>query len=184
MVEISEAAFQNCTNLKRVTLAGKTYILTGLPEEKKNHEMPPLVYKIYTQVLGNFCISGTILLRYWGREERVTVPEGITVIAERAFAENEAIGNVILPESVIEIQKEAFLDCLLLQTINFPKNLKEIGQAAFEGCIKLLRAEIPEKVTSLLKEAGFEIDKCETVTNNENATIYAYGLMFILATKK
>ena len=42
----------------------------------------------------------------------------------------------------------------------------------------------PEKVTSLLKEAGFEIDKCETVTNNENATIYAYGLMFILATKK
>lgn len=147
--EISKDAFKNCTTLKRVTLNGKTYSLTGLPNQSKNHPMPNLVYKIHTQLLQNFCISGTVLLRYWGNEARVTVPDGITIIGERAFAGNEAIGKLILPESVVEIQKEAFADCLVLQTLNFPKGLKRIGAAAFEGCVKLLRAEIPAGITTL-----------------------------------
>jgi len=146
---ISKDAFKNCTNLKQITLNGVTYPLVGLPNKAGNLQIPELVYKIHTQLLENFCISGTVLLRYWGNETRVTVPDGITVIGERAFAGNEAIGKLILPESVVEIQKEAFADCVVLQTLNFPKGLKKIGISAFEGCVKLLRAEIPTGVTFL-----------------------------------
>lgn len=148
-IEICEAAFEHCTSLKKITLKEKEYLLTGLPMNRKADAMPEIIVTIHTQILGNFCISGTVLLRYLGEEERVTVPEGITVIGERAFAGNEAVGRVILPESVVEIQTEAFADCLLLQTLNFPKGLKHIGNAAFEGCVKLLRAEIPKGITRL-----------------------------------
>lgn len=147
--QISKDAFKNCTTLKRVTINGSTYSLTGLPNQEKNRQVPKLVYQIHTQILENFCISGTVLLRYWGNEARVTVPDGITIIGERAFAGNEAVGKLILPESVIEIQREAFADCLVLQTLNFPKGLKRIGAAAFEGCVKLLRAEIPAGITRI-----------------------------------
>lgn len=147
--KISKDAFKNCTTLKRITLNGITYSLTGLPSQAKNRQVPELVHRIHTQLLENFCISGTVLLRYWGNEARVTVPDGITIIGERAFAGNEAVGKLILPESVVEIQKEAFADCVVLQTLNFPKGLKRIGRSAFEGCVKLLRAEIPVGVASL-----------------------------------
>jgi len=148
-IQLCKDAFQNCTTLKQVTLEGVSYPIIGLPDGAENRNRPKLIHQIHTQLLENFCISGTILLRYWGNEARVTVPEGITVIGERAFAGNEAVGKLILPESVIEIQREAFADCLLLQTLNFPKGLKKIGVSAFEGCVKLLRAEIPEKITVL-----------------------------------
>lgn len=147
--KIDKDAFKNCTTLKRVTLNGVTYSLTGLPYQADNRQVPELVHTIHMQILGNFCISGTVLLRYWGNEARVTVPDGTTVIGERAFAGNEAVGKLILPESVKEIQKEAFADCVVLQTLNFPKGLKQIGEAAFEGCVKLLRAEIPAEITEL-----------------------------------
>lgn len=151
--EISKDAFKNCTTLKRVTLGGNTYSLTGLPNEAGNLQKPKLVHKIHTQLLENFCISGTVLLRYWGNEARVTIPDGITVIGERAFAGNEAVGKLILPESVVEIQREAFADCVVLQTLNFPKGLKKIGISAFEGCVKLLRAELPAGVSVLSASA-------------------------------
>lgn len=148
-IKIEKDAFQNCTTLKQVTLNQITYSLAGLPNLTENHSVPELVRQIHTQLLGNFCISGTVLLRYWGNEARVTVPDGITIIGERAFAGNEAVGKLILPESVVEIQREAFADCLVLQTLNFPKGLQQIGVSALEGCVKLLRVEIPAGIRYL-----------------------------------
>lgn len=43
---------------------------------------------------------------------------------------------------------------------------------------------MPEKVEQLLVEAGFEIDKLDIVKKNQNATVYAFGLMAIQATIK
>lgn len=40
-----------------------------------------------------------------------------------------------------------------------------------------------DKVESLLKNAGFKIDDNEIVKENKNATIYAFGLMVITASK-
>ncbi len=42
---------------------------------------------------------------------------------------------------------------------------------------------LPEKVEKLLIESGFNIAKSNIVKDNQNATIYAYGLMIIVATK-
>lgn len=148
-VEIHEDAFKNCTSLKKIrTWDGAEYTFTGL-DGLSGEAIPEMVQKIYRQVMGNFRLSGTILLKYLGSESRVVVPEGVTKIAEEAFAGNEAIDRVILPKSLQEIGAEAFRDCLLLQTIPFPEGLKKIGPGAFEHCVKLIRAELPAGIREI-----------------------------------
>lgn len=142
-VEIQEDAFQNCTALKHIITSDKTTCtfsgISGLSGQK----VPPLVQRIYRQVMSNFRISGTILLQYLGSESRVKIPEGITAIAEEAFAGNEAVDRIILPDSLQRIGAGAFRDCLVLQTIEFPEHIAFIGPGAFENCVKLIRALLP-----------------------------------------
>lgn len=163
-VRICEDAFKNCTSLKSIrTCDGKEYVFAGL-SGLGGTDIPEMVRKIYRQVMGNFRISGTILLKYLGSESRVAVPEGITRIAEEAFAGNEAVDRVLLPDSVREIGAEAFRDCLLLQTILLPEGLERIGPGAFENCVKLIRIHLPRGVSRVedrtfrhcvtLREAG------------------------------
>lgn len=148
-VLIHEDAFKNCTSLSKVLTPDQTvHPLKGIVcNEEEN--TAPLVGTIHRQVLGNFRISGTILLNYLGNESRVLVPDGITRIAEETFAGKEAIDRVILPESLTEIGAGAFRDCLLLQSISFPERLTRIGTGAFEHCVKLLRIVLPPKLTHL-----------------------------------
>jgi len=148
-VQIHEDAFQNCTALKHITVCDKTtYTFQGILSLAKQ-QIPPLVQLIHRQIMGNFRICGTILLKYLGCESRVVVPPGITVIGEEAFAGNEAIDRVILPESLIEIGAGAFRDCLVLQTIELPESLTFIGPGAFENCVKLIRAILPPGITAV-----------------------------------
>lgn len=146
-VVIHEDAFKNCSSLKEVrTEDGVSHEIEGL-YTREGGAVPSLVGTIHRQVLGNFRISGSILLKYLGTESRVAVPKGITVIAQEAFAGNEAIDRVILPESLREIGAGAFRDCLLLQSIPFPEQLERIGAGAFENCVKLLRAGLSPGLT-------------------------------------
>lgn len=159
-VQIREDAFKNCSSLRYIcTGEGETYELSGI-HRLQGEQTPKPVQAIHRQVLGNFRISGTILLKYLGSEPRVAVPDGITRIAGDAFAGNEAIDRVILPESVREIGAEAFRNCLLLQTIRFPEKLERIGDGAFENCVNLLRAELPPGLSRI--EAG-TFRRCEAL---------------------
>ncbi len=161
-VLIEKDAFRNCTALRSVqTSDGSVYVFRGLSDIDRIKpgttqpvlvplsEIPESVRVIHRQVLGNFRISGTILLQYLGAESRVIIPEGITRIAEEAFAGIETIDKVILPESLREIGAEAFRGCLLLQTITLPKGLHSIDTGAFTDCVKLLRIEIPDQIHTL-----------------------------------
>lgn len=172
-VQIDEDAFRNCTSLKRIrTCGGKEYLFEGLsdiykinqdgdsvvgvsePVRVSDGDVPVLVRVIRRQVFGNFRISGTMLLKYLGIETRVVIPEGITMIAEEAFAGNETIDRAIFPESLREIGAEAFRGCLMMQTAVLPGGLCRIGAGAFADCVKLLRIEIPEQVR-VLEERAF-----------------------------
>lgn len=161
-LQIDEDAFRNCTSLKIVrTCDEAVYTFEGLediyrqqePDTVKSlvsvKEIPEPVRAIHRQVFGNFRLSGTILLQYLGAESRVVIPEGITVIAQEAFAGIETIDKVILPESLREIGAEAFRGCLMMQTAALPEGLCRIGEGAFSDCVKLLRVAVPTQIQSL-----------------------------------
>lgn len=144
-VKIDSDAFKNCTSLKRIITPEGEFLMRGIEggverEERSNN----LVHTIHRQILGNFRFCGTVLLKYLGNESRVVVPDGVTRIANEAFAGKEEIDRILLPESLTEIGERAFRGCLLLQTIKIPGSVKKIGEGAFENCVKLLRILLPE----------------------------------------
>ncbi len=142
-VVIHEDAFMNCSSLKEIVVPDKTsYGIKGI-SGLSGDDIPSLVTAIRRQVLGNFRLSGSVLLKYLGSESRVVVPEGVTSVGEEAFSGNEAIDRVILPDSVESIGAGAFRDCLVLQTVELPENLRHIGAGAFENCVKLIRVLLP-----------------------------------------
>lgn len=153
-VNIEKDAFKNCTTLKYIKLPNdKVYKIEGCINN--SDDKPSIVGTIHKQILSNFKIYGTTLYEYKGNEERVVVPNGITTIAERAFACNDNIGRVVLPDSVKEIGQECFKDCVTLQTVKISNGLISIEKSAFENCLKLISVSIPEGV-EVLEDSVFK----------------------------
>ena len=137
-VELCDKAFRGCCNLKKVTVCDKEYILEDEVTDR-------LVGKIKDQVLGDFYLSGRILVRYMGKEEQITIPKGVEIIGERCFFGKEQLKTVLCPDGLREIREQAFAGCLTLQNIVLPETVKRVEREAFSDCRKLLKCNIPEK---------------------------------------
>ncbi|MBQ3489139.1 MAG: leucine-rich repeat domain-containing protein [Clostridia bacterium] len=133
----------------------------------------------------NFEILGTRLIAYYGTEQTVFVPDGITEIGSESFLKNESIRKIILPEGICKIQSYAFALCSNLEEIQlpeslqsienrafylcknlwkirFPNSLKKIGTCAFRHCEALFRVHIPENIEQLEK---FAFADCKYLTD-------------------
>jgi hypothetical protein len=99
-----------------------------------------------------FVIEDNVLVEYFGTDEVVTIPEGVTKIDEDVFAGKE-ITKVIIPNSVKEIGEVAFRKCYLLSEVSFGNSVTSIGTGAFQGCIALENLTIPSSVTDF----GFDV---------------------------
>lgn len=80
------------------------------------------------------------------------IPQGITKIADHAFAGHFRLGSIDIPESVTYIGDFAFHSCPFFR-ITLPQGLTHIGDYAFQRCEKLIEMEIPENVTYIGKAA-------------------------------
>lgn len=74
------------------------------------------------------------------------IPQGITKIADYAFAGQLRLGSIDIPESVTYIGNFAFHSCPFFR-ITLPQGLTHIGDYAFQMCNKLVEIEIPLNVT-------------------------------------
>ena len=103
-----------------------------------------------------FVIEDGILKAYFGTEEIVVVPEGVThiggdlidvedcpkhlkgdPIGYRAFFGNKRIKELYLPDSVVEIGFKALEHCKSLEVLSFSSAMKTFGCNAIVGCIAL-----------------------------------------------
>ena len=94
--------------------------------------------------------DGKTLLHGLGKKS-VTIPFGVTRIAERAFADCE-LTSVTIPGSVTSIGVEAF-QRTPLKSVTLPDGLKTIEKYAFFGCGRLKEVTIPASVTSIARHA-------------------------------
>jgi putative transposon-encoded protein len=65
----------------------------------------------------DFQMDGTVLVKYNGNAANVTIPAGVTVIADRAFSFNRSLTNITIPSSVTSIGNGAFAGCSRLTSI-------------------------------------------------------------------
>ena len=73
----------------------------------------------------------------------------VIAIASGAFAENDAIVQVVIPASVKKIGNNAFNRCVNLSDVVFAEGLESIGEKAFMYCTGLETVVIPDSVKTV-----------------------------------
>ena len=98
-----------------------------------------------------FCIENGILRDFKDEEAhtRITIPHGVRVIGEAAFADNEFLYHVVIPDTVERIERDAFWNCYSLSWVLIPDSVRYIGPYAFADCGNLRSITIPESVTEI-----------------------------------
>ena len=84
--------------------------------------------------------------------QRVSLPEGVCEIGERAFAES-TLSSFESPASLRSICREAFADCQSLREIALAEGLLEIGERAFAECTACASILVPASVTHIERRA-------------------------------
>ena len=62
---------------------------------------------------------------------------------------NGSGGDVVIPEGVTEIGWKAFADCKSLKSVTIPSTIKELSNYCFENCVNLESVTIPASVTDI-----------------------------------
>lgn len=132
-----------------------------------------------------FQMNGSILVKYTGTAQAVSVPAGVTIVGEEAFAGNttmetldfkgekvetiaynafsgcSALEKVTLSDSLLEIGNGAFENCVSLEKVTFGKDLYKLGIGPFTGCTSLKEIAVPGEnmYFSATKEGLYNYDK-------------------------
>lgn len=95
------------------------------------------------------------LISYFGKAPIVTIPEGVEIIGNEAFVENEDLKEIKFPNSLCSIEDAAFKYCLNLRSISLPDNVKTIGKECFYGCESLEVISSLGEIEIISKEAFY-----------------------------
>lgn len=111
------------------------------------------------------------LLTYIGHSDEIVVPEGVTLIDQKAFEYFDNIITVSLPSSLLEIGDSSFSRCEHLTSINLPDSLQKIGEYAFYECYSLASIRIPDSTTHIGAYAFMDCDPTVVVIGRGVLTI-------------
>nr|MCR5523773.1 leucine-rich repeat domain-containing protein [Clostridia bacterium] len=102
--------------------------------------------------------------------KEITVPSGVTQIADRAFYDCNELTSVTLPATVTSIGKRAFAYCQSLPSVTIPATVTSIGQEAFYECESLTSVNIPSGVTQIASDTFRECRNLTSVTIPDTVT--------------
>lgn len=168
--EIEQDCFNDCKNLKNVTLRFATSIgnraffgcscLTSIT-------IPNSVTSIGDDAFGA-CDGLTSL----------TIGNSVTSIGECAFFGCSGLTSLIIPNSVTSIGWGAFDDCRGLTSITIPNSVTSISESAFSRCSSLTSVTIPNSVTSIGEGAFTSCSSLTSVTIPNSVTSIGEGAFF------
>lgn len=125
---IGDSAFADCTSLVRIAT---TSIIEFCGEDCFDN----------TLLANNdgFTIVGGILIAYNGYDEKIVIPEEISIIYDGALENKYNVKIVEFAENskLTVIGKRAFANCCDIETITLPESLDLIKDEAFYGCTHL-----------------------------------------------
>ena len=122
--------FQNCPNFKSFSVASDN--------------------KCFKAIDGVLYKNDTILVKYPRARKNTSfaIPEGITVIGDRAF-EYALFENITIPEGLVSIGSNAFSNCANLTDINIPNSVITVGRWSFSSCKNLLSATLSDNLKEI-----------------------------------
>ena len=158
VTSIGEAAFYNCSALKKVNIididawAMIDFGANANPLENAGAGLYLLDEKLVTEVT----LTTATMIRYsafsgYGFLTRIEIPSSVTSIGEWAFSHCSALETVTFEDNsqLESIGSYAFQSCSALTSIEIPSRVTSIGSGAFSSCSNLTSIEIPNSVTSI-----------------------------------
>lgn len=178
VTSIGDKAFLLCVSLKGITIPdgvlsigndafANCNLLQNIDVSESNSD-----YSSSNGVL--FDKTQTILMKYPEGKKDLSyiIPDGVTSIGEKAFADCDKLNNITIPVSVISIGDLAFLGCESLKSITIPDSVISIGDEAFEECTALESLTIPDSVTSIGDNAFLICDSLQSIDVSESNSNY------------
>lgn len=128
----------------------------------------------------DFEMDGTKLMKYSGTAEVVSVPDGVKIIGEEAFAGNDNLIKVMVGDDVESIGYRAFADCDNLRTITVGNGVEEIETAAFSNNKELVNVTLGDNVKKLGSGvfAGCSQLKELSVSEDNSYLFYSNGILY------
>ena len=142
VVSIGEAAFQNCSELKEITIEDG-------------------VQKIEDGAFF-YCLS----------LEQIEIPDSVTEIGAYAFANCYALRDIELPMHLKNIREYAFYYNIGLDEITLPPETEQIGYMSFAGCYLLKSIHIPASLSYFSDSALVSCTMLEEIDVDPSNTIY------------
>lgn len=103
------------------------------------------------------------------------IPEGVTVLRPRSFADCTALTSVTLPSALTEIGDGAFSNCYAMKCEQLPDSLTRIGAEAFDNCDAITSLALPDALTTLGERAFFDCDGIKKMTIGAGLTELGNG---------
>ena len=115
-------------------------------------------------------IGRTTLLCCPRDKTSITIPYGVTKIANYAFYYCTNLVSVSMPVTLTSIGPDAFYGCSGLTSVTIPDSVTSIGYEAFRNCSGLTRVTIPDSVTSIGNSAFRDCSGLTSVTIPDSVT--------------
>ena len=153
---IQSKAFNGCTALAEITLSKHLYIVGDEAFSGCSNLQTINLPIPYDSVLwgydvfhgtewadyhrvGDYLIDRNSILKYYGKEPEITIPDGISYIAGSSFARDDTLEKISIPDSVKDIGCQAFSNCENLKEVNIKGHNTYLGEKSFNSCPKLYR---------------------------------------------
>ena len=119
---IGDYTFWYCSGLTNISLPD-TITRFGVDTFFGCDQLPPILFSTGGKIL--FCYS------YLNTATDYSIPEGVTTIADGAFAFCDILTNITIPESLTRIGDYAFWECSDLTEVYFQGDAPEVGEDIF-----------------------------------------------------
>ena len=152
VTNISNNAFNNCTNLTSIIIPNSVHNINGDAFSGCINLISITVISginTYYQSNGGILYNHEKLVAYPSATGEVTIPNNVTIIGRSAFNKCTNLISIIMNNNVISIEGSAFFDCTNLTNVTFGNNVESIGSSAFYRCINLTNVIIPNSVNSI-----------------------------------
>lgn len=153
VISIGERAFEGCRRLATITIPSTVTTIAKDAFQLCDALCSYIVadnQEIFSTIDGIlFSANLDTLVAYpQGRTSAYTIPDGVKVIGDYAFAACKYLPSVVIAETVTAIGDYAFACCTKLSALTIPEGVLTIGAGAFQ-CSGLATVSIPSTVVSI-----------------------------------
>ncbi|MCD7945373.1 MAG: leucine-rich repeat domain-containing protein [Clostridiales bacterium] len=107
---------------------------------------------------------------------RLTIPETVTSIGDRAFARCSGLKRLTLPANLTHLGARAFQSCGSLERIRLPEGLVDLPDYAFSQCRRLERVTLPTRLETLGSHAFYNCVALKELTLPDTVSFVGGGL--------